>query len=560
MALREITFCGGGAFWGDSLYLPLKYLNSLSSSKSVSPNYFIYDFLAETTMGILKKVQKHNPELGYTTDFITLIENTSFNFNDTKIITNAGGLNPKACKEALDKVLKKKGIHKKIAYVYGQEANGYGLDTYISSKGIVEALNQGAEIVITSRVPDSALTLGPCIFEFKWSYEDYDLLSSGSLLGHLLECGTQATGGNFSDWENLNHLSDIGLPLGSINRNGRIKLQSSNQNPIQALPVKEQMVYEVSDPSNYILPDVNCDWTQVRLNEHHEFVEITGARGKAPTENLKAWEVNFDKEEFILNGYLIFEGKNSIKKYMVAKDTITQRCNSFYPAKELKWQEEFIHDDSKEFEKLFVKFKVSGTKDSLEFISKEIPSISTSLAPGLVSLLGGRPRVAGRIQNQLKLISRKNVMIKVAVDNKENTYQHPEIKTINQIESTVLYKEDRVATLSPQIENLIALQEIAVCRSGDKGNDVNIGVIFRNETLYEKYKNFLTQSLIKDFFIDEFDEESKGIVLKYDWPGINALNFVLKNCLDGGPLVSKKIDPQGKAFGQRLLTLKVPQI
>lgn len=286
--------------------------------------YISFDTLAELTLAILQKDKEKNPEAGYTKDIAVTMETLLPYVKEKgiKLITNAGGLNPEGARQEVFRIAKRlnlSGIRVGIAtgdhiYPYLQEwekergldlsnmTTGESFDTirdrvlfasaYLGAKPIVAALQQGADIVITGRTTDTAQFLAPLIYEFNWKENDYDLLAQGILLGHLMECSGQASGGNFSgDWWNIPDMENIGYLLAEVTEDGRavISKPENTGGRVSVDTLKEQFLYEIHDPSKYITPDCIADFSQVRFTQVGENrVEVSGAKGSPPPSTLKA--------------------------------------------------------------------------------------------------------------------------------------------------------------------------------------------------------------------------------------------------------------------------------
>jgi len=297
--------CGAG-FWGDS---PEGAAQLVGSGRI---DYLVLDYLAEITMSILARMKAKNPDAGYATDFATLVMKPlaqEIAEKRIKVVANAGGVNPGACRAALEAVLREEGVDLKVAVVEGDDLTPradefrrrglrqissedplpdrlISVNAYLGAMPIAAALDLGADVVLTGRCVDSALALGPLIHEFRWSADDHDRLSGGSLVGHVLECGAQATGGLFTDWrETAGGWSDMGFPIAECEADGAFVLTKPEGTGglVSTATVAEQIVYEVGDPRAYLLPDVCCDWSRARLEQVGENrVRVSGARGRAP--------------------------------------------------------------------------------------------------------------------------------------------------------------------------------------------------------------------------------------------------------------------------------------
>lgn len=315
--LKRIRIGAGQGFYGDS------FDGAVLNAKYGNLDYLAFDALAELTMAILSKNKVHDENLGYTRDIHLAMKALLPHAQQQgfKMLTNAGGLNPHAAKEVVLSVAKELGITDlKVAVVTGddikpniQQLQAEGVDftdlqtgavfteaieekllfanAYLGAEPLVEALRQGADIVISGRTTDTAQFLAPLIYEFDWSYDDWDKLASGIFMGHLLECSAQSTGGNFSaDWEAIEGYENIGYPLAEFTENGNFIITKVDESGglVNERTVKEQMLYEIHDPAAYITPDVVMDITNVTLEEvGSNRVKVTGVKGKPRPERLK---------------------------------------------------------------------------------------------------------------------------------------------------------------------------------------------------------------------------------------------------------------------------------
>ncbi len=312
--MKDTIYIGGASgFWGDaSLATP----QLLATEKL---DYIVYDYLAEITMSIMARARAADPEMGYATDFITAVLKPNLQQiarQGVKVIANAGGVNPRACADAARTLIREQGLSLTVAVVLGDDLSSSVADlaaegcvemfsgesfpavekiasvnAYLGAFPIAQALSAGADIVITGRCVDSAVTLAACIHAFGWQQGDYDKLAQGSLAGHLLECGTQATGGNFTDWETvIDSLPEAGYPIAEINKAGDIVISKpeGSGGTVTVGTVAEQMLYEIGNPQAYLLPDVACDFSQVSLQQlETDRVQVRGARGLGAPETLK---------------------------------------------------------------------------------------------------------------------------------------------------------------------------------------------------------------------------------------------------------------------------------
>jgi hypothetical protein len=313
---NKIRIASGQGFWGDLQTAPMDQVTK-------GPiDYLMMDFLAEVTMSIMQKQKRRNPELGYAKDLVQIIEQILpiCIEKNIKIITNGGGANPEGCRDAILKSANKKGYtNLKIAAVHGDDIlpnveqlrkkgipftnleNGASFDSighkilsanvYFGARPIVEALKQGVQIVITGRTTDTSLTYAPMIHEFGWLWDDWDKLAAGVVAGHILECGGQSTGGNFSaDWKSVPDLAHIGFPIAEAYPNGEfIITKHENTGGLVSIDtITEQLMYEIGDPQNYITPDCVADFSSIKLEQvGNNRVRVFGVKGRPDTDTFK---------------------------------------------------------------------------------------------------------------------------------------------------------------------------------------------------------------------------------------------------------------------------------
>lgn len=317
MSERVVRVGGGSGMWGDDLNAPRRLVDG-------GPlDYLMLDYLAEVTMSVLQRQKARDPSLGFAGDVVGAIESVlpSLERGTLRLLANAGGVNPVACAEAVGSMLDRHEARARVrvALVTGDDllgrvdellAGGHELrhmetgaplsevrdrlvsaNAYIGSAPLAEALALGARVVLTGRCHDAALTVAPLRHEFGWTATDYDLLAAGTIAGHVIECGAQATGGNcIADWKSIDRLEDIGYPVVEARADGScvITKQAGTGGRVSRQTVTEQLVYEIGDPRAYITGDVISDFTSIALHDDGpNRVGISGARGRAPTGKLK---------------------------------------------------------------------------------------------------------------------------------------------------------------------------------------------------------------------------------------------------------------------------------
>jgi len=575
---------GASAFWGDSVTGPIQLV------ERAEVDYLVFDYLAETTMALLAAARSRNPERGYATDFIDAAMEAvlpTLAAKRIKVIANAGGLNPQGCAAALEALCNKAGLVLKIAVVLGDDvlARLSNIDTftmdgrpmrvsqtltsanaYLGAIPIARALEEGADIVITGRCVDSALTLGALMYEFGWSANDYDRLAAGSLAGHIIECGCQATGGLYTDWERVSDWADIGYPVIQCSPDGRFIVSKApgTGGLISAAAVAEQMLYEIGDPTAYLLPDVVCDFSQVRIEQQGpDRVSVTGARGKPPTDCYKVSTTYMDG--YRSAGSVIIIGIDAVAKAQRTGEAILQRSRSLFGRRafpdftatrievigaESSYGPHARVDSSRE-----VMMRVAVThpsKAALELFSREIAPAATSWAPGTTMPAGGRPNVSPVIRQLACTVRKCDVPVSMVMDSQ--TLQIPvPLESGRQQEALQAAPQYPDGPKQGTGSTTVPLIVLAHARSGDKGDQVNIGVIARKPEYLPLLLAQLTPAAVGAYF----SHLVRGPVSRFDLPGIHAINFVLDNALDGGGPSSLRMDPLGKGMAQMLLDFRI---
>ena len=585
MAKNKIVKIGcASAFWGDT--------SSAAPQLVYSGNidYLVFDYLAEVTMSILAGAKMKNPDLGYATDYIKHIGPllTDIKKQGIKVISNAGGMNLKSCRNAVLEEAKKAGIELNIAIVEGDNLINQenmlrelpvkeletdksmpkgivSINAYLGAGGVRQALEQGADMVITGRCVDSAVVLGPLMYEFSWTAQDYDLLAAGSLAGHIIECGAQCTGGNFTDWHLVENFDDMGFPIVEVESNGNFIVTKPNGTGgiVSFGSVAEQFLYEIGDPRAYILPDVVCNFTNVTMEElGSDRVLVRGAKGLPPTDTYKV-------SATYLKGYrisiaVIIAGIKAAEKAQVSAEAIIKKTQRMFT--DNGWSnytdtnisiigtEVTYGENAKTLKPREVLLRIMAThkqKEALILLSREIAQASTGMTPGFTNMLGGRPSVSPSIRLFSFLLPKENIRTTVDFNEKQFDMKNPKTHSIK-VEpiptSPIVF--DNQDTIDAEVP----LINLAYARSGDKGDHANIGVISRKAEYLPYIKDCLTTKKVAEYF----SHVSKGEVERWDVPGINALNFLLRNSLGGGGMASLNVDPQGKGYAQQLLDIMIP--
>lgn len=586
---HPIRIGGASGFWGDA---------ALATGQLLAAgrlDYLVYDYLAEITMSILARARRADPCLGYATDFLTAAMQPNLKAiaaQGVKVIANAGGVNPQGCAEALRALIEAQQLPLKVAVVLGDdlfpavEAFSAGdfremfsgepfppadriasMNAYLGAFPIARALEAGADIVLTGRCVDSAVSLGACIHAFGWGRENLDYLAQGSLAGHLLECGTQATGGNFTDWEQITEsLADIGYPIAEVMPTGDFVLTkpAGTGGCVSIGTAAEQMLYEIGDPQAYLLPDVVCDFSQVTMEQQGpDRVLVRGARGKSAPDTVKVsvtWTDGFRGGEV-----WTYYGRDAETRARRFAELVLERSGRALSARGLPaFRETCVEIIGAESHygaartltrPREVIVKIAARHDSaagMGVLFKETVGLALSAPPGLTGFAGGRPKPSPVVRLFSMLVPKSALDVRVEFEGRSIQCSDPP--------GTPAHSAAREHPKPPQVSThnemlvVLPLERLAWARSGDKGDKANIGVIARRP----EYLPWIWSVLDEDAVKLRFAHFLHGRVERFLLPGLPAINFLLHDVLGGGGVASLRNDPQGKGYAQLLLEYPIP--
>ena len=448
-----IRIASGQGFWGDLPDAPVEQV------KRGDIDYLVMDYLAEVTMSIMQKQRMRNEKHGYARDFVNVIEGTldEIKHKGVKVISNAGGVNPIACKDAILKLANEKGYTGlKVAVVDGDDIlpgldkiidDGHQLknmetgepistvkdellsaNVYFGCRPIVEALEKGADIVITGRVTDTGLTLAPMAFEFGWDFDNYDLMSTGTIAGHIIECGGQVSGGNFTDWEKVEDFVDIGFPIIEAHPDGTfyVTKHENTGGLVSEMTVKEQLLYEIGDPASYITPDCIADFSTIQIKQDGENrVKVWGIKGEPDTPTYKISASYIDG--YKLSSTLVYSWPDAVKKAKAAGEILLKRAEKlgikfrdtnieFVGLNACNENVDELNRDLSELNEVQLRVSVHGdSREDLNRFGMEIAPLILTGPSGVTGFAGGRPKASEVVAYWPALLDKKAATPRVTV-------------------------------------------------------------------------------------------------------------------------------------------------
>ncbi len=589
---KMIRIGNAGGYWGDDLDALRRQLTGGRL------DYITMDFLAEITMSILRKQQLKNPELGYARDFLTQLETCLplIVQKKVRVINNAGGMNPIGLGRQIRALARRLDLDVKVGVVYGDDISGrlYELtaagekftnmetgesftdvrsrvtsaNVYLGAEPVVAALDAGCDIVVTGRVTDTGITLAPMIHEFGWSMTDWDKMAAGIIAGHIIECGAQGSGGNITDWQDIPSFDDMGYPIIEMHRDGDFHVTKHKRTGglINVKTVKEQLVYEMGDPGQYISPDGVAFFNTIEVAEAGpDRVKVSGVRGGPAPASFKvsmAYQDGWKAE-----GEILISGPDIEAKAQAVTDAFWRRVGHEFEDTATAlvgagsiWPERLSRYSPNE---IYLRF---GVRDhdlaKVQDFAKAVPAMILAGPSGMAVSTRGRPRPQQVVAYWPALMRRDGVSAKVLTLGTDSSEEFQEIHfplrghegepVCNRVKSRPCRRDWPRATVE------VPLRRLCYARSGDKGDTCNIGVLARTPLVYEWIKGNLTAARVKRFF----GAKVQGKVTRYELDNLQGLNFLLAGTLGGGGTRSLLVDPQGKTMSQALLqmTVKVPRM
>ncbi|WP_454752993.1 acyclic terpene utilization AtuA family protein [Cupriavidus necator] len=586
---KTVRIGGASGFWGDSAIATPQLL------AVPGLQYLVYDYLAETTMSILARARAKDPALGYATDFVhaAMAPNLAEILRrGIRVVANAGGLNPQACRDALQIAAAQQGLSPRIAVVSGDDVQArfaqwcaagltdlqgqpvptsepWSANAYTGAQAIARALALGADIVITGRCVDSAVVVGALAHEFGWDWSDWDRLAAGTLAGHVIECGAQATGGLFTDWQRVPGWDRIGYPVIDCADDGSFVLSKPEDTGglVDAAAVAEQVLYEIGDPASYLMPDVACDFRLVRTEQLDPGrVRVHAARGRPPGTHYKGnatWQDGYQ-----VSLMMAIRGIDAPAKARRTAEALLARTRAMLAARGLGDYTETVvellgcesqygpHAQALPTREVVLRIGARHAQaKALAFLQREASSAGTSMAAGTRSSFSGRVDIQPVVKVFSFLVPKTEVPMRVEFEGVQVVLNEAASPTSTTPPAEVALPALPAIPDEPRVPcRLVAL---AYARSGDKGDDENIGVIARQPAYLPLLREQLTPQAVRAYFAHLV----QGEVERFEVPGLHALNFLMHGALGGGGVASLRSDPLGKSYAQMLLDfpLSVPR-
>ncbi|MEO0030278.1 MAG: hypothetical protein RIS94_36 [Pseudomonadota bacterium] len=557
-------------------------------------NYLAFDYLGEGAMGIFRRMKQADPASGFLPDFVDIHVGpylAELKARNIRVVANAGGMNPEGLANLIRARAREQGLDLRIATVTGDDvealvpalraeglrdmyngmalpAGDLGIHAYLGAFPIARALDAGADMVITGRVVDSALILGPLIHEFGWTAQDLDLLAAGTVAGHLLECGAQATGGTFTDWQDVPDWANIGFPVGECHADGSMVISKPDGTGglVSVGTIAEQLLYEVGDPQAYIVPDVVCDFSEITLEQvGADRVRVSGARGYPATDSLKVCATHDAGWRSV--ALIPVTGIDAVAKARRQADALLERTSAMLRERGwAPWSATHVEVIGTETaygpraqalapREVLLKIVVDhqnpaacalfGREQTTAIMNM---AVGTSIAPIIAA-----PRAFPLTGMFFALIDRDRVAATVRIEGEEIPFTDPVIPAFDP--ALIVRPSTSPATDAGAVE--VPLIRLAWARSGDKGRLFNVAVIARRAEYLPYIRLSLTEGAVADWYRHLFDDPAQARVDAYAVPGTHAINFVAHDAQGGGINLSPRFDAAAKSMGQHLLEMPV---
>ena len=517
-------------------------------------DYLTGDYLAELTMLILGRDRMSDPGRGYARTFLRQLEDCLGLAADkrVKIVTNAGGLNPAGLAGAIRELARRTGVAVNVAHVEGDDLLGNGFEgaltanAYLGCWGIVECLNAGADVVVTGRVTDASLVTGPAAAHYGWARTDFDALAGATVAGHVIECGTQATGGNFAFFTELGDLTRPGFPIAEIDVTGDavITKHPGTGGAVTVDTVKAQLLYEIAGP-RYLGPDVTSRFDTIRLSDAGpDRVAVSGTRGETPPDTVKVCVNTLDG---FRNGMtFVLCGLDIEEKAALARRQLTAAIG----ADGLDWTlARTDHPDADTEEAasalLHVTIKTPDPKRAKAF-SRAAVELALASYPGCTPTTPPGDGTPVGVYRPEYVPQHSIQQVAVLPNGTRHPIPPPDLAspTLTTRESNA--DDARVHHSGPT--RRVPLGTIVGARSGDKGGDANLGVWVRDPAAYPWLAHELTTDRIRELLPEAKDLD----IERHPLPNLHAVNFVLHGLLGQGVAASTRFDPQAKSLGEWL--------
>jgi hypothetical protein len=587
--LQNVVKIGGacGAYGDSTLAVP-------QLLREPELRYLILDYLSEPVMAAFAKLAAAEPDAGYPPDFLNVHIGPFLHeiaARGIKVVSNAGALRPRALAKAIERHAAERGLTLHVAAIDGDDllpraaefrSAGIGemfsgaplpeksitsCNAYFGALPIAEALARGADIVVTGRVVDSALVLGPLIHEFGWKADEYDRLAAGTVAGHLLECGAQVSGGTFTDWRDVPDWDDAGFPIGECHADGSMVITkpAGTGGLVSVGTVAEQLLYEVGDPQAYLVPDVTCDFSTVRLEQTGaNRVRVSGARGYPPTATYKVC-LSYD-DGWRAVAYLPLISTEAVAKAERQSAAILKRLDRMLRDNNLgpftKTNVELIgaeanfgaHARARDAREVMMRIAVEHPeRRAIDLFARESPCSVMSMSAG--STVGFvQTNVVSRLF--MFLLPKKDVLPALTMEGRTETIHVPETGGFRP--NMLVRPAVPAAEPGEGAMQTIPLVALAWARSGDKGDLFNVAVIARRPEYLAHIRTALTTEAVGDWYAHLFTDPERRRVERFEVPGVHALNFLVHESLDGGSTASARLDFVAKGMGQQLLEFPVP--